>query len=143
MFLFILENEISTWNTRCQERITQAKSAKEKLFILADLFSQSYQSSLIKVAEEFYANTTNHDEVMDRLYPLMHSSFPIYRSILEEGMKKNEFKEADIDELTFILNGLLMGLGTNYPYIDITNVASLYKKAIQIFLTGISNEQSK
>lgn len=137
LFLYIIELYIEDWIGKWEEKSSGLNSAKEKLYALAEHFAMDFESPLMKAANEFSGSESADPQITSKLLELNGRYFPIVQNVIVEGIKNNEFKNVDIEDITLITYGYLASLGAICNIVDYTDVVKLYKMAMDIFLDGI------
>jgi len=139
LFLYILELTMLEWVDKWAEISAPLRTATDKLYALAEHFASDFQNPLVKAAEEFGGSETADPAVLARLMEITRVHYPIFRQLLEEGMKSGEFERMDATELMYVVIGLMGGLGVAYYEVGAEEIAPLYRKSIDILLRGIRN----
>lgn len=137
LFLYILELYTEDSLRKWDELSSKLRNATEKLYQLAEYFVSDFESPIMKAAEEFARSQAANPEIYEKLNELNKIHYPIFRKILEEGMKAGEFREDNVEQLTLVLFGLLAGVGPVCQFMSSNEVSSVYKKSIDVFIKGI------
>lgn len=140
LFLFVVKQHTYDWLEKWEEKEKQYETNKEKLYGLAEFFAEDAQSPIFSTVEEFVTSQVVGKEIMDEMISLSRESYRIFKMLIEEGMASGEFRQDDANDLMYILNSLLSGLGTLYYEVDETEMKRIYKKAIDVLLKGIAAE---
>lgn len=140
LFLYLLELSMQEWIEAWKHMEGKCDSAQAKLYALADHFVEDFQNPLMKAAEEFMGSQSADEEVLAKLLELTKAPHPVFIGILEEGMRSGEFAEDDLGDLSYIVHGLLGGLGTAYYEKNKDELRKLYRKGIDVLLNGIKKE---
>ncbi|WP_047153571.1 TetR family transcriptional regulator C-terminal domain-containing protein, partial [Aneurinibacillus tyrosinisolvens] len=139
LFLYLMEQSQQDWIDDWARKSQQYTTSSEKLYGLAEHFADDFQNPLMKAGEEFVGSQAADAEVLQELLRLMRLPYQIYETILAEGMANGEFKQESVEDVKYILMGLLGGLGNTQYEMDFARMRELYRKAISIFLHGISS----
>ncbi|MBO9610824.1 MAG: TetR family transcriptional regulator [Paenibacillaceae bacterium] len=137
LFLYILELTMLEWVNKWSTIAAPLLTATDKLYALAEHFASDFQNPLIKAAEEFSGSEAADPDVLARLLEITRIHYPIFRQLLEDGMESGEFARMDVDELMYIVLGLMGGLGVAYYELGAERIAPLYRKSIEVLLRGI------
>lgn len=111
--------------------------AREKLYRLAEHYAEDFRNPLLRAAEEFSGSYNGDLDIRDKLLVLTHMHYPIFQQLLKEGMQSGEIRPTPLEDLTFILYGLFVGLGVSYDKYDTDRIVGLYRTAIDVLLQGI------
>jgi len=137
LFLYILELTMLEWVNKWSTIAAPLLTATDKLYALAEHFASDFQNPLMKAAEEFSGSETADPAVLARLLEITRIHYPIFRQLLEDGMESGQFARMDVDELMYIVLGLMGGLSVAYYELGAERIAPLYRKSIDILLRGI------
>ena len=75
---------------------------------------------------------------MDEMIALTRETYGIFKKLVEEGMASGEFRQDDVNDLMYVVNGLLAGLGPLYYEMSVEEMKRIYKKAIDVLLQGMA-----
>ncbi|ALS26363.1 TetR family transcriptional regulator [Paenibacillus sp. 32O-W] len=137
LFLRLLEQNMLEWEDKWRELVKPGMTATEKLYALAEHYAQDFDNPLIKAGEEFAGSYGSDPAVLERLLDISRRHYPLIGEVVEEGIEKGEFRHDDPKALTYILVGMMSGLGlTYYENMPKEEVLALHRKAIDIFVQG-------
>ncbi|ALS24967.1 TetR family transcriptional regulator [Paenibacillus naphthalenovorans] len=139
LFLYILELSIQEWLDKWRELEAPLATATEKLYRLAEHYADDFQNPLLKAAEEFSGSEGGDPEIKAKLIEITRMHYPVFQQLLEEGIRSGEFKPAPLEDLTFILFGLLGGISVAYYEYEPERLCALYRTAVDVLLKGIEN----
>ncbi|MBP1991125.1 TetR/AcrR family transcriptional regulator [Paenibacillus eucommiae] len=137
LFIYILELSTQEWVDKWVEIEATVHTSTEKLYKLANHFATDFQNPLLKASEEFAGSESADPEVKTRLLELSRLHYPLFQQLLKEGIEHGEFRDVPLDEFTFIVLGLLAGLGISYFDYEYEQMEELYRKAIDLLLQGV------
>jgi len=125
------------WHAKWKQKEATYKTATEKLYGMAIHVLYNYQTPLLYAGQELAANPKSSPESVKQLYELSVVPMGAYRSILQEGIDKDEFKVGNLEEWTVLLGTWLGGLCQLTNTQDLSILEPLFKQAITIFLSEI------
>lgn len=137
LFMYILELYVQDWITKWNQKSSGMKSAKEKLYLLAELFAMDFESPLVRATSEFAGSESADPGIKEKLDELNKMYYPIVQEVIQEGINKKEFKDINITEASIISYGFLAGIGAICQTLNNTEILFMYKKAVDIFLGGL------
>lgn len=140
LFLFVVKQHTYDWLEKWEEKEKQYRTSTEKLYGLAEFYVEDTQSPIFSTVEEFLTSQVVSKDIMDEMISLTRESYHIFKAIVEEGIASGEFREDDTNDLMYIVNGLLAGLGALYYEVDEDEMKRIYKKAIDVLLKGMAAE---
>lgn len=140
LFLYVLELSMEEWAQKWQEKSASLKTATEKLYALAEHFALDFENPLMKASDEFSGSQSSNPEIRAKLVEMTGMYYPILLKILEEGIRNQEFKCLDSNELSYIVFGLMGGLGSVCYLFNAYEMAAIYRKSIDILLKGIQKD---
>lgn len=140
LFVQLLESTMLEWEEEWRNILRPEMTATERLYALAEHYANDFDNPLLSASEEFVGSYGSDPEVLEKIFEINRQHYPLIREILEIGMKSGEFREEDLDSLTLILAGFINGLGiTYYENLAKTEVLAIHRKAVDVFLQGISS----
>jgi len=137
LFMYLLDLYILEWIDKWEEKAVGLKTAKEKLYALAEHFALDFESPLMQAAVEFSGSEASDPKIIEQLYELNNRYFPVVQKVIEEGMANGEFKNANLEEITIITYGYLASVGSICKMIDYPDMNKIYKMAVDVFLDGL------
>ncbi len=140
LFLYILEQSMQAWLDEWSRLEAPLSTAKEKLYRLAAHYADDFRNPLVRAGEEFAGSTEGDAEIRDRLHALTRLHYPAFQRVIEEGIANGEFRDIPLEDMTYILSGLLGGLSIAYYEVDMERLSALYKRAVDVLLQGIQND---
>ncbi|KNY26679.1 TetR/AcrR family transcriptional regulator [Pseudobacteroides cellulosolvens] len=140
LFIYILELYIEEWISKWREKSAGLKTAKDKLFVLAEHFALDFESPLLRAATEFSGSESADPKVKVKLDELNGMYIPVIQEVVQEGIDNNEFINDNINDLTLITYGFLAGVGAIFQNFNASDMSHMYKKSVEIFLDGLSKE---
>jgi AcrR family transcriptional regulator len=143
LFFHILDLHTKDWIEKWTELSHGVSSARARLLLLAEHYALDFENPLNKAAEEFSTTKKSASETIEKLIGMVRRHYPLLREILEAGIENGELQRRDdLEDVIFILNGLLSGLAVAYYQVSQEQLIALHHKAIEIFLNGISPQSS-
>ncbi|PFE03502.1 TetR family transcriptional regulator [Bacillus cereus] len=140
LFLFVVRQHTYDWLEKWNEKEKQYHTSTEKLYGLAEYHVEDTQHPIFSAVEEFSMSQVVSKEILDEMLVLARESYGVFEKLIEEGIKSGEFRQGDIRDLMYIVNGLLSGLGVLYYELDSVEMKRIYKKAIDVLLQGLAAE---
>lgn len=140
LFLFVVRQHTYDWLEKWNEKEKQYRTSTEKLYGLAEYHVEDTQHPIFSAVEEFSMSQVVSKEILDEMLVLARESYGVFEKLIEEGIKSGEFRQGDIRDLMYIVNGLLSGLGVLYYELDSVEMKRIYKKAIDVLLQGLAAE---
>ncbi|MDM5153245.1 TetR family transcriptional regulator C-terminal domain-containing protein [Bacillus sp. DX1.1] len=140
LFLFVVKQHTYDWLEKWTEKEKQYRTSTEKLYGLAEYHVEDTQHPIFSAVEEFVTSQVVSKDIMDEMIALTRESYRVFETLIEEGMASGEFRQDDVRDLMYIVNGLLSGLGVLYYEVDSTEMKRIYKKAIDVLLQGMAAE---
>jgi len=137
LFMYILELYVHDWITKWNEKSFKISTAKEKLYLLAELFASDFESPLTRATSEFAGSESADPGVKEKLDELNKMYFPVVQEVIQEGINNKEFKSFDINEAAIISYGFLAGVGAICHTLNNAEISYMYRKAVDLFLSGI------
>lgn len=134
LFLHLLETRGQAEQEKWEQSIANVKTAKEKLYLLAEQYAEMVQAPL---ALEEFLSTHHESEAYERLSAMRQKSFPLIEQIVLEGIEKNEFRQDDAALLAKIIGGFLDGLDLSSDGLELEQRRAIYQKGVAIMLQGI------
>lgn len=139
LFIYILEQFVEDWLIKWQEKSRGITSAKNKLYALAEHYASDYESPLTQATTEFAGSESADPGVKEKLNELNGRYIPVVQAIITEGVRNQEFKAIDVDDLTLVTFGYLAGIGAVCQMVSTTEITKIHKLATDIFLTGLGS----
>lgn len=138
LYLYCLEDASNNMFETWKDEVSNIETAKEKLYVLAEIYAKDTQSALTRTLTDFFA-TNNEKHFKKNILRLIEPEKAMIESIIQEGIISKEFKiDIDITKTTFILFSMLIGLGST-EYLGYENsISDIYKNAITLFLEGLN-----
>lgn len=139
LFVLLAQQTMKNWyeKWRVKEDQSPFPSATEKLYGIAHHVLYNYQTPLLKSGQELAANPNSSPESVKELYELAVVPMSVYRSILQEGIERGEFKSGNAEEWTTLLGTWLGGLCQLTNTQELRSLEPLFTHAIDIFLKSI------
>lgn len=137
LFMYLLDLYILEWIEKWEEKTAGLKTAKEKLYALAEHFAMDFESPLMQAAVEFSGSEASDPKIIEQLYELNNRYFPVVQKVIEEGIANGEFKKTNLEEITIITYGYLASVGSICKIIDYPDMNKIYKMAVDVFLNGL------
>lgn len=141
LFVLLAQNTMQDWKTKWQKKESFYATATEKLYGIAMHVLYNYQTPLLKGGQELASNPASSIESVKALYELSVIPMGVYRSILQEGVDREEFINGNMDEWTLLLGTWLGGLCSLTNTQEVTTLEPLFNEAITIFLTYIKRRK--
>lgn len=138
LFLFVVKQHTYDWLEKWAEKEKQYHTSTEKLYGLAEYYVEDVQNPISSTIEEFLTSQVVRKDVMDEMIALTRESYSIFKKLVEEGMASGEFRQDDVNDLMYVVNGLLAGLGPLYYEMNAEEMKRIYKKAIDVLLQGMA-----
>lgn len=136
LFFYILDMKMRDWREAWMEKSAALTSVTDKLYLLADHYTDDFAHPLTRAADEFVAGQALGEEKLQEALALIQSSYGLYEALIREGIERGELRQDDPRDLMIVLNGMLGGLGTLYFETDMAEIKRLYRKAVDLFLHG-------
>ncbi|MEI4831753.1 TetR family transcriptional regulator C-terminal domain-containing protein [Bacillus sp. FJAT-53711] len=140
LFLFVVKQHTYDWLEKWAEKEKQYYTSTEKLYGLAEYYVEDVQNPISSTIEEFLTSQVVRKDIMDEMIALTRESYSIFKKLVEEGMASGEFRQDDVNDLMYVVNGLLAGLGPLYYEMNAEEMKRIYKKAIDVLLQGMAAE---
>lgn len=137
LFVLLAQQSMKIWHDKWLQQASTYTTATEKLYGMAIHVLYEYQTPLLKSGLELASNPKSSPESIQQLYNLSIIPMTAYRTILQEGVDKNEFVDGNIDEWTILLGTWLGGLCQLTNTQELTSLEPLFHQAISIFLKEI------
>ncbi|WP_242220728.1 TetR/AcrR family transcriptional regulator [Bacillus cereus group sp. BfR-BA-01380] len=138
LFLFVVKQHTYDWLEKWSEKEKQYHTSTEKLYGLAEYYVEDVQNPISSTIEEFLTSQVVRKDIMDEMIALTRESYSIFKKLVEEGMASDEFRQDDVNDLMYVVNGLLAGLGPLYYEMNAEEMKRIYKKAIDVLLQGMA-----
>ena len=140
VYLYCLEEASTLMLKKWENKSKNAKSSREKLYILAELYAEDSQSALTKTIPNFLAsNTKGH--LQQIVTKIIDSEIHVFKSIIEEGIYNNEFrKELDVIETAYILYSTLVNVSSTEYFGYKKDIKHVYHRFVHLFLDGMARE---
>ncbi|WP_020062762.1 TetR/AcrR family transcriptional regulator [Bacillus sp. 123MFChir2] len=138
LFLFVVKQHTYDWLEKWAEKEKQYRTSTEKLYGLAEYYVEDVQNPISSTIEEFLTSQVVRKDIMDEMIALTRETYSIFRKLVEEGMASGEFCQDDVNDLMYVVNGLLAGLGPLYYEMNAEEMKRIYKKAIDVLLQGMA-----
>ncbi|MDP7980693.1 TetR/AcrR family transcriptional regulator [Bacillus multifaciens] len=138
LFLFVVKQHTYDWLEKWAEKEKQYQTSTEKLYGLAEYYVEDVQNPISSTIEEFLTSQVVRKDIMDEMIALTRESYSIFKKLVEEGMASGEFRQDDVNDLMYVVNGLLAGLGPLYYEMNAEEMTRIYKKAIDVLLQGMA-----
>ena len=138
LFLFVVKQHTYDWLEKWAEKEKQYRTSTEKLYGLAEYYVEDVQNPISSTIEEFLTSQVVRKDIMDEMIALTRETYSIFKKLVEEGMASGEFRQDDVNDLMYVVNGLLAGLGPLYYEMDAEEMKRIYKKAIDVLLQGMA-----
>lgn len=140
LFLYAVEKTAKIWREKWEDNASKVETASEKLYLLAKYYASDMQNPLSQIVPEYMATENKEKIFEDKIVQLIEPEYEVFYQIIEEGIVHKEFKsEQSIEDLAYILYGMLTGLSiTQFLNYDEEQFVLIYKQAIDVFLAGIS-----
>ncbi|PEA54138.1 TetR family transcriptional regulator [Bacillus pseudomycoides] len=138
LFLFVVKQHTYDWLEKWAEKEKQYQTSTEKLYGLAEYYVEDVQNPISSTIEEFLTSQVVRKDIMDEMIALTRESYSIFKKLVEEGMASGEFRQDDVNDLMYVVNGLLAGLGPLYYEMNVEEMKRIYKKAIDVLLQGMA-----
>ncbi|UOY91669.1 TetR/AcrR family transcriptional regulator [Ectobacillus sp. JY-23] len=138
LFLFLVKMHIQDWMLAWAEKEATIATSTEKLYALAEHFAEDFENPLMKVMDEFIMSQAVSQDTLHDMLMWNRASHDMYKELIIEGIERGEFKNDQPEDVMYILQGTLSGLGTLYFELEAEQVKRLYKRSIDLLLTGIA-----
>lgn len=137
LFVLLAQRTMQDWHEKWAAKESAYSTATEKLYGMAMHVLYHYQTPLLRSGQELASNPKSSPESVKQLYDLAVIPMNAYRSILQKGVDKGEFKAGNLDEWTVLLGTWLGGLCQLTNTQELKVLEPLFNQAITIFLTSI------
>ncbi|PFE11798.1 TetR/AcrR family transcriptional regulator [Bacillus cereus] len=137
LFVLLAQRTMQNWYEEWVAKESTYSTATEKLYGMAIHVLYNYQTPLLKSGQELASNPKSSPESVKKLYDLSIVPMSAYRTILQKGVDKREFKAGDLDEWTVLLGTWLGGLCHLTNTQELKALEPLFNQAITIFLRSI------
>ena len=137
LFVLLAQQSMKIWHDKWLQQASTYTTSTEKLYGMAMHVLYEYQTPLLKSGLELASNPKSSPESIQQLYNLSIIPMTAYRTILQEGVDKNEFVDGNVDEWTILLGTWLGGLCQLTNTQELTSLEPLFHQAISIFLKEI------
>ncbi|MBY0037318.1 TetR family transcriptional regulator C-terminal domain-containing protein [Bacillus bombysepticus] len=137
LFVLLAQETMQIWHEKWKVKESTYSTATEKLYGIAIHVLYNYQTPLLKSGQELASNPKSSPESVKKLFDLAIVPMSTYRTILQEGIEKKEFKDGNLDEWTILLGTWLGGLCQLTNKKELKILESLFSQAITIFLRFI------
>jgi len=139
LFLYLVEEWDHDWEHKWLEKESKYETTIDKLYGIAEqMVLDDLNHPLTKAADEFFNNEEKTSDVEDRMAEMVTRHLKFNGKLIREGMEKGEFKQANIESLAVILEGLFFGLSQMSRKSSMKEALELYQMAVKIFLYGIA-----
>ena len=138
LFLFVVKQHTYDWLEKWADKEKQYQTSTEKLYGLAEYYGEDVQNPISSTIEEFLTSQVVRKDIMDEMIALTRETYGIFKKLVEEGMASGEFRQDDVNDLMYVVNGLLAGLGPLYYEMSVEEMKRIYKKAIDVLLQGMA-----
>ncbi|MDD4238547.1 MAG: TetR/AcrR family transcriptional regulator [Desulfotomaculaceae bacterium] len=143
IFLYIIENRFSEWNTELLTRLKSDDSPKEALSKFVEFFLELILAPVLALIHEFLLHIKDK-EMLDRACGIMNHSnnSNIIKQVIQDGIDKGEFRALDPETAANVFTGIFEGLSLQWftQYNDQKVLERTAKTALDIFFEGISNK---
>ncbi|WP_368652821.1 TetR family transcriptional regulator C-terminal domain-containing protein [Ornithinibacillus sp. 4-3] len=137
LFVLLAQKTMRDWYNKWMHKESTYSTATEKLCGVALHVLYNFQTPLLKSGQELASNPNSSPESVKQLFNLAEIPIGTYKSILQEGVDKGEFRDGNIDEWSVLLGTWLGGLSQLTNTQDLSTLEALFSKAITIFLGEI------
>ncbi|MEH6941808.1 TetR/AcrR family transcriptional regulator [Bacillus sp. JJ722] len=139
LFMFIIETTANEWKEEWNKIEVTCKTNIEKLYAIAEHYVKDFQNPIFKAMEEYGTSEVVDEEATSELLNIIRNQYyESYEKIIMDGMKTGEFIDENPRELMYMLFALHNGLGVAYYEMDFDQLKALYRKSIDLILTGIA-----
>ena len=142
LFVLLAQKTMQDWYDKWMEKESTYSTATEKLYGMALHVLYNFQTPLLKSGQELASNPNSSPESVKQLFNLAEVPMGSYRSILQEGVDRGEFKNGNLDEWTVLLGAWLGGLAQLTNTQDLSTLEPLFSRAITIFLGEIKKGEN-
>lgn len=144
LFLYTVEKTSEIWRRGWEDHSKKVETSTEKLYLLSEYYASDMQLPLSHVVPEYMAAEDTDDKKMNHILDLIQPEYDVFHRIIDEGMRRKEFESGQSPEnLAYILYSMLTGLSiTQFVGYDDEQFLKLYRNAIDIFLNGISKDET-
>lgn len=137
LFISMIEKNSNDWLADWLKKENGYTTFLEKLYGIAEHFTEDFQNPLMKISEEFYlSQPAQGAEVVDRLLKSLKINEQLITKIFSEGIDQGILKDDCAEQMATVFCGLLYGLSVSYYNVELTELKTMYKKATDIFLHG-------
>ena len=143
LFVLLAQETMKNWYEKWVAKEFTYSTATEKLYGMAIHVLYNYQTPLLKSGQELASNPKSSPESIKKLFDLTIVPMSTYRTILQEGVEKKEFKDGNLDEWTILLGTWLGGLCQLTNTQELKTLEPLFNQAITIFLRSIKKGGNK
>lgn len=135
MYLIKLNNE--EWMEAWLEKEAAYVTTREKLFALADHYVDDMNNPLSHAANEFMSSQVVTEPMLNEMLELTRLPYTTYERLITRGMERGELKKDSSSDVMHALIGLFNGLSVLYYEKDLEEIRRIYKKGLEILLTGM------
>ncbi|WP_183559739.1 TetR/AcrR family transcriptional regulator [Paenibacillus endophyticus] len=138
LFLYLLEEWSREWESQWLEQEKNYVTFEEKLNGYAEhLDANDLNHPLTKAMDEFFSSEWGRSEVQEEVSRYYAEHLQFNERILKEAMDSGELNPDDARMLSFILEGLFIGIGEISKRAPIhESTLAIYRKAVSVFLRG-------
>ncbi|MCP1421905.1 AcrR family transcriptional regulator [Paenibacillus xylanexedens] len=137
LFMYLIKLNNEDWMDAWLDKESEYKTAKDKLYGLADHYVDDWANPLNHAINEFVSGQVVSQEMLDEMLSLIRIPYATYESIITKGMEDGELKPDDPQDVMHIIYGLFSGLTTLYYEKDLTDIRRIYHKGMASLLAGI------
>lgn len=139
LFLYLVEEWDRDWEQKWLEKESKFHTTIDKLHGIAEqLVLDDLNHPLTKAADEFFNNEEKSSDVEQRVAEMVARHLKFNEKLIREGMETGEFKQANVESLAVILEGLFFGLSQMSRKSSMKEALELYQLAVKVFLSGVA-----
>ncbi|MEF3355567.1 TetR family transcriptional regulator C-terminal domain-containing protein [Paenibacillus sp. GYB006] len=137
MFMYLIKLNNEEWMEAWMAKEAAYVTTREKLFALADHYVDDMNNPLTHAVNEFMSSQVVTEDMLNDMLEVTRLPYKAYEQLIIRGMERGELKKDSSSDIMYVLNGLINGMSTLYFEKDLEEIRRLYKKGIEILLTGI------
>ncbi|MNN26318.1 HTH-type transcriptional regulator QacR [compost metagenome] len=141
LFLHLINEWDQEWETKWREKESSYTTSIEKLYGIAEhLVLDDLNHPLTSAADEFFDNEEKTSEVEERMNEMLERHLKFNRELLQQGIDRGEFKAQDVNDISIVLESLIIGLGqmSRKKKEGAKATLDLYRLAFNVLLHGIA-----
>lgn len=137
MFMYLIKLNNEEWMEAWMEKEAAHETTREKLFALADHYVDDMNNPLSHAVNEFMSSQVVTEDMLNDMLEVTRLPYKTYEQLITRGMERGELKKDSPTDVMYVLNGLINGMSMLYYEKDLEEIRRIYRKGIDILLSGM------